>query len=122
MLSKEEREKLDIDGRIYICYDYLFAISKDRVLATHGGNISLITLNGDIICTHDSIYAPQYPKDTHYDDAEGLYVADYAYLDDMLVFVDNGRKGIMDYNGDIILDANYRDITFNTLSEAELFP
>lgn len=122
MISKEERDKLEIDGRIYICYDYLFAISKDRILATHGGSISLITLQGEIICTYDSIYAPQYITGTHHDEEDNIDVADFDYVDDLLIFVDNNKKGIIDYDGEVVLEANYSDITFRTINEAELFP
>lgn len=122
MLSKEERASLDIDGRIYLCYDYLYAISFDRILATHGGSISLLTIDGELICTYDSIYAPTYPCSTYYDEDEQVDVAVYEFIDDVLIFIEEGKKGIMDYNGDIILEADYSEITFNSNLEAELMP
>ena len=120
MLSREERESLDIDSKIYLCYDYIFAISKDRVLATHGASISLIKLSGEIICTHDSIYAPTYPSSTHFNEDEQVEEAEYSFLDDILIFVDDGKKGMMNYDGKIILEAIYSDITFPTCQQAEV--
>ena len=120
MLSREERMNLNIDGRIYICYDYIFAISTDRILATHGGSISLITADGDMICTYDSIYVPTYANGYHYNPDEGIDEADYEYIDDILIFVDKGKKGLIDYDGNIICEAKYHDIEFNSDSEVEV--
>lgn len=123
VLTREEREKLKIDAVIELCYDYIFAISEDRILATHGSNISLITIDGEMICTYDSIYAPTYPTDTiYYDEEEGCDRYVEEFIDDLLVFVENGKHGIMDYDGDIIVEAKYSDITFSSEGTVEILP
>lgn len=123
MLTKEEREKISIDAVIELCYDYIFAISKDRILATHGSSISLITIDGEMICTYDSIYAPTYPTDTiYYDEEDGCDKYIEEFIDDLLVFNDKGKFGLMDYDGDIILDAEYSAITFNSEGSVAILP
>lgn len=121
MLTREERENLKVDSIIYLCYDYILAISEDRILATHGQEISLISIDGDIICTFDSIYVPEYPKGVT-TGLEGEPIAIMEYVDDILVYVDNGYMGILDYNGMPITGAIYRDITFKSNDEIELLP
>ncbi len=122
MLSREERDKLVIDSTIYLCYDYLFAIANNRILATHGDKISLITTDGEMLCTYDSIYVPTYPSKEYYDESEDRWIYDEEFMDDILVFIDDGKLGVLDYDGDIVLEAKYRDITFNTAQELELLP
>lgn len=122
MLTKEERASIEVDGRICLCYDFIFPISRDRILATHGGSISLISFDGIIICTHDSIYVPTYPINTTHDEKDDVDVAEYEYIDDILIFVDDGKKGVIDYDGEVILEAKYSDITFNSYLQAEVMP
>lgn len=123
MITKEDRQRLRdlIDPRIELCFDYLFIISEDRMLATHGGNISLVTFNGDILTTADSIYIPMYPT-SYNEESSGEIVAVYDYIDDILVYVENGKQGLIDYNGDIILEAKYSEITFDENQLAEILP
>lgn len=123
MISKEERERLrdTIDPRIQLCYDYILIISEDRMLATYGGNISLVTFDAELIFTADSIYIPEYPSGTKID-SDGNLEATYDFIDDYLIYVDNGKKGLIDYDGGIILQANYTNITFNDKQQAEILP
>lgn len=65
MLTSEESEKLKISDVIYLCYDLLVPISSNRILATHGENISLIDTEGEMICTYDMIMVPT-KEDTSY--------------------------------------------------------
>lgn len=124
MLKPFERKKYEdkLDARLYICYDYILIISKDRVLATHGGSISLITFNADILFTSDLIYVPQYPIDT-IDEGNGeAESAVYEYVDDLLIYVQDDKEGVIDYNGNIIVEAKYKNIQFIGESQMEIFP
>lgn len=122
MSIHDKLNKLNIDGRLYICYDYILPISDTRLLATHGREISLITIDGRIICTYDSIYPPTFPAEVYFDENENVYKYREDDMEDILIFVDNGKKGVIDYDGGIILDAEYREISFNANLEAEVLP
>lgn len=116
MLTPEEIKAFEINPVIQFCYDYILPISKDRILATHGLEISLITADGDMICTHESIEVPFYTsfdEDTlEYDENTNEYIGKTIYIEDILVYRENGRYGLMDYNGDIITEAKYVVLKF----------
>lgn len=116
MLTPEEIKAFKINPVIQFCYDYILPISKDRILATHGLEISLITADGDMICTHESIEVPFYTSfddDTlEYDENTNEYIGKTIYIEDILVYRENGRYGLMDYNGDIITEAKYVVLKF----------
>ena len=122
MLSKEARLSLELDDRLYLCYDYLFAITEHKVLATHGSNMSLITTDGVMLCTYDMIYVPMYYTNEHYDKDSGMDIADSEYVDAYLVFIKDGKKGVMDYDANIIIEPIYRDIIFDSNEHCELLP
>jgi hypothetical protein len=119
MLTKEEMENINIDGRIYLCYDLLVPISKDRVLATHGDNISLIDINGNMIATYDLIIVPEY-LDTNYmiDDN----TAAYTTIDDYLTVYHGGKVGVIDYDGKIVVPIEYSSIEFSSPTEVNTLP
>ncbi len=124
MVSKERRKELrdKLDPRLFLCYDYILVISENRILATHGGNISLITFNGNILFTADSIYVPEYPKNTEYDNSEQVEKAIYDYVDELLIYVMDGKEGLIDYDGNIIVNANYKQIQFLSNDNVEIMP
>lgn len=112
MLTKQEIAAFDIDPVIRFCYDYILPISEDRVLATHGGQISLITKDGEMLCTYDSIEVPTYHSDKLRVDTNGDYVAEDVFVDDYLLIRENGLWGIIDYDGDIILSPVHNKLGF----------
>ena len=122
MLSKEELKNYKIDPTIQLCFDYVFPISHDRVLATHGDEISLITESGDLICTYDSIEVPEYnhEDDTILDD-DNHYFNEGRFIDKYLIFKEDGLLGVIDYDGDIVLDAQYKYIRFIDEDNVECF-
>lgn len=122
MISKEEREKLEIDGRIYICYDYLFAIEKDRILATHGSSVSLITDTAELLCTFDNIIVPTKPGDVHYDAEHLEYYSDEDFIQDYLIYMQNGKFGLLDYDGTVVIEAQYSSIEFGADYELYVLP
>lgn len=124
MISKEKRKELQelIDPRLRMCYDYILVISESRVLATHGGNISLITINGKMLFTADSIYLPEYPSYVVYNEAENVLETVYEYVDEYLIYIDNGKKGIINYDGEILTEAKYSEIEFDSVSSIQALP
>lgn len=73
MVSIAQRRELQdkLNPILYLCYDYILIISDNRVLATHGGSISLISLSllssvlmkkisGDL--TNSTVNFATYPK------------------------------------------------------------
>ena len=123
MLTREERENFDIDIAIQFCYDYIFPITPNRVLATHGDEISLITKDGEMICTYDSIQVPTYnsPENVIPGD-EGTYQQSLAnYVDDYLLILQDGMWGLIDYDGEIVLDPKYKILRFVEQDRIEIF-
>ena len=120
MLSKEEIKAFTMDEMIYLCYDYIFPISHNRVLATYGQTISLIDKEGTIICTYESIEVATYRKGESYDEENDMWVEVREYVEDKLVYLDNGLYGILDYNGNRITEPVYREINFVTENTIEV--
>ena len=114
MLTPKEISEFEIDPVIKFCYDFILPISDDRVLATHGAEISLITKAGDLICTYDSIEVPFYDdrEDTFYSEDSKSLVSRKKYIEDMLLFKDGEFWGLLDYDGEILADAHYTSIKF----------
>jgi len=123
MLTREESEKLKISDVIYLCYDLLVPISSNRILATHGENISLIDTEGEMICTYDMIMVPT-KEDTSYilDTEDNGFETTALYVDDYLIIMQNGKQGLIDYDGNILIDAIYGEIKFNIYGELEVLP
>lgn len=124
MITARERKKLQdkLDPKLYMCYDYIFIISEDRVLATHGGNISLITFEAELLFTADIICVPQYPIGVCQYDDESAPEAELAYVDDLLIYMQDGKEGVIDYDGEIIIEALYTSVEFISEAEVELHP
>ena len=122
MLSKEEFKKYVVNPTIQICFDYIFPISEDRVLATHGDEISLITNDGTLLCTYDSIEVPEYfhDEDTQIDENNN-YFNEGRYVDKYLLVRDCGYLGVIDYDGDVVIDPQYRYIKFVGEDKIECF-
>ena len=119
MLTKEEIENLEIDARIYLCYDLLIPISKDRVLATHGDNISLIDINGNMIVTYDLIVIPEYIDQDYMLDEN---TAAMTKVDNYLIVYENGKVGLINYDGDVLLPVEYSSILFKSPTQIETLP
>lgn len=122
MLSKDEIKNFQIDPAIKFCYDYILPISQDRVLATHGEEISMITSDGTWICTFDSIQVPTYPdiENPYWDDKEKSYMTNDIYIDNFLIIIQDGLYGIIDYDGEIVVPAVYNKIEFINETEVNL--
>lgn len=128
MLTPEEIKAFEINPVIQFCYDYILPISKDRILATHGLEISLITADGDMLCTHESIEVPfytlfndddtlEYDENTH----EYIYVGKTVYIEDILIYREDGRYGLMDYNGEVITEAKYAVLKFEDANTIQAY-
>lgn len=115
MLSREEIKNFKIDPMIELCYDYVFPISMDRILATHGGEISLIDNDGEMLCTYDSIEVPMY-YDEEYEVKESQDIEEFVgipkYIDDVLMMLEDGLWGLTDYDGNVIIEPMYKVIHF----------
>ena len=122
MLSNEERKNIVIDPIIEFCYDYILPISQDRILATHGGEISLITIDGNMICSYESIEVPEYNSndDVTFNEKDNCYEAKRVFIDDLLIYRDNGLYGIIDYDGNIVVEAKYKGLRFNDENALEI--
>lgn len=130
MLTPQEIKDYDIDSKVKFCFDYILPISKDRVLATHGGQISLITKTGEMICTYDSIEVPTYDlfSETgsireHSDECDEPVEPDVAteeYVDEYLIILSNGYLGLIDYDGVVILEPEYSILKFNGSESLEV--
>ena len=128
MLTIDEIRKFSIDPMIKLCFDYILPISKDRVLATHGREISLIDTDGNMIVTYDSIELASFDKvpdtsETFIKNLDGSIEAcesEVEYIDDILIFLDDGLYGLMDYDGNIIVEAEYKSIKFISENEIEV--
>lgn len=119
MLTKEEMQKVNIDGRIYLCYDLLVPIAKDRILATHGESISLIDIEGSMIATYDLIIIPEYiDSDYMIDENTALMTT----VDKFLIVYKDGRAGAIDYDGTIVLPVEYSDVCFTSQTEIQTLP
>ena len=123
MLTREEIARFEIDPAVRFCFDYILPISDNRVLATLGDEISLITKDGDMICTYDSIEVPTYDSDTEsvYSESENCEVAKVEYIDDILLILQDGLWGLIDYDGNVIADPIYRLLRFVSENELESF-
>ena len=124
MVSIAQRRELQdkLDPILYLCYDYILIISDNRVLATHGGSISLISFDANMLFTSDVIYVPQYPVGISQYDDESAPEADMEYLDDMPIYVKDGKEGVIDYDGNILIEAQYSSIEFISETQMEIFP
>lgn len=114
MISKQEMDELEIDNKLYICYDMLVPISKERILATHGKSISLIDIDGNMIVTYDLIMIPEYPD---YDYMIDENTATYSPVEDFLLAYQDGKVGVIDYDGNIVVQIEYRSIEFTSKNE-----
>lgn len=114
MLTAEERKNFEINPIIEFCYDFILPISEDRVLATHGDNISLITASGDMLCTYDAIFVPMYdsPTNIHYSEIEKVDVCDGTPVDGILIYISDEKFGLLDYDGNELTGPEYRVIQF----------
>ena len=123
MLTKEQRDNFDIDPVIKFCYDYILPITDDRVLATHGAEISLITKSGDMVCTYDSIQVPTYndPDNCEFNPDYNCDESGRAYVDDFLLIIQDGMYGLIDYDGNIVIDPKYSVLRFVSQDKMELF-
>lgn len=119
MVSKEELASIDIDGMIYLCYDLLVPISKDRIIATHGENISLIDIKGEMICTYDMIIVPKYPE---YELLNEYGEVPYLDVEDYLIVHKDGKVGLIDYAGELVIDIEYSNIQFIGEGKVEVLP
>lgn len=112
MLTKEEMEAFEIDPVIRFCYDYILPISDNRVLATHGEQISLITKDGEMLCTYDSIEVPTYHSDK-LSMVDGDFVAEDIFVDEYLLIKENELWGLINYDGDVIISPVHNKLGFN---------
>lgn len=113
----------DVSPLISLCYDLLVKIADDRILATHGSKISLITLDGIMICTYDLIMIPTM-EDTDYifNEIDNVEESTAKNIEDYLLIISNGKCGLIDYDGNLVIEPIYRDITFDSKGRAELLP
>lgn len=44
------------------------------------------------------------------------------YIDDYLIIMQNGKQDLIDYDGNILIDAIYGEIKFNIYGELEVLP
>lgn len=121
-------KEIPVDPMIKLCFDYVLPISNDRVLATHGDEISLITSDGELIVTYDSIelacYDIENPEWDVHKDYNGNLVAPesiQAYVDGVLIIIEDGKYGLINYDGDIILEPQYNHIGFISQTEFEVW-
>lgn len=105
--------KNDIDPMIRFCYDFVLHISENRILATHGGVISLLDNTGYMICTYDSIELAMYefPEETYIDE-DGIEVGITKYVENRLLILEDDSWGIMDFDGNVLLEPSYKKISF----------
>lgn len=123
MLSREESERVQISEVIYLCYDLLVSISENRILATHGNNISLIDTNGEMICTYDMIIVPTMEDNSFiFETDDHVFETQALYVDDYLIVIHAGKQGLIDYDGNVIIDTIYSEIKFNTNGSIEVLP
>lgn len=131
MLQKEERQKVDIPPIIFLCYQYIFPLSDKRVLGSNGTQIVLIDIDGYELCKYDAIQVPIYnqvDKNAKYniqqeEDFENqlkLFSSkdyepdcDIEYIDEYLLVCDNGKYGVIDYDGNILIPIEYNKIEFS---------
>lgn len=123
MLTKKEIEKFEMDAAVRFCFDYILPISDNRVLATHGDEISLITKDGEMICTYDSIQVPTYNSSSDFESMDDSVAmkAKPVEVDDYLIIIQDGLYGLIDYDGEIILDPKYSVLRFVGESRLECF-
>lgn len=119
MLTDKERAEFEMDPLIKLCFDYIYPITQDRVLATHGGSISLIDKQGIMLATHDSIELGYYdfdpPEEDVSFDEDGNPLAQKSvrtYIDDILIIRDDGLYGLMDLDGEILVEPCYDRLEF----------
>lgn len=119
LLTDEERKNFEIDPMIKFCFDYILPITKDRLLATHGGSISLADKQGNLIVTFDSIELIHYDVDPP--DAEITILPNgeiqaprslIEYVDDLLKIRQDGLWGLIDMDGNILLEPMYNELIF----------
>lgn len=119
LLTDEERKNFEIDPMIKFCFDYILPITKDRLLATHGGSISLADKQGNLIVTFDSIELIHYDVDPP--DAEITILSNgeiqaprslVEYVDDLLKIKQDGLWGLIDMDGNVLLEPMYNELIF----------
>lgn len=109
----------ELDSNLYMCYDLLVQISVDRVLATHGEGVSLISASGEMIVTYDLICIPEYIDEEYMIDD---MTAEYSMARDLLLAYENNRVGVIDYDGDIVVPIEYSSIVFDSPNSISTLP
>lgn len=131
MLQKGERQKVDIPPIIFLCYQYIFPLSDKRVLGSNGTQIVLIDIDGYELCKYDTIQVPIYnqvdknakydiQQEEDFDNQLKLFSSkdyepdcDIEYIDEYLLVCDNGKYGVIDYDGNILIPIEYNKIEFS---------
>lgn len=126
ILTPEERERVEINPLIAICYDYILPITSELMLATHGDSITLITSDGVAICTHDSIELASYiDKRVNEGIGEGInedyYTLYRVYIEDYLIIRDKGLYGLINLDGSIAIPAKYRHLEFEGIDSISIW-
>lgn len=104
-----------IDSKLSLVYDLLVPITKTRILATYGNEISLIDEDGMIIVTYDLIYIPTYIGDINMI-GEGVT----KYVEGYLIVVKGSCVGLIDYDGNIVIEVAQRGIEFKSQNDVEI--
>lgn len=131
MLQKEERSKFEIPPIVQLCYTHIVPIRKDRMLATAGPKMVLIDIDGHEIFQYKFIrlaeYSdveeiPKYLQSNVQQESEwnslverlnnDEFIDTTNYVDDILVFQDGHKYGVVDYDGNIILDLKCFSLEF----------
>lgn len=138
MLQKEERQKVEIPPVIFLCYQYIFPLTENRLLGQDGTQIVLIDIDGYEICKYDTIQVPIYNQidknakyeinsEEDFDQQLKLFSSDdykpdcsIEYIDDYLLVSNSGKFGVIDYDGKVLIPLEYSKIEFNKSDDGNI--
>lgn len=145
MLYKEERDKVEIPPIIYLCYSFVLPIRQDRLVAQDGNYFVLIDIDGHEICRYDSIHVPRYTIEDPDFEYKAFSIEDlnkakqaqqnsdesvdsendqynerkYPFVEDYLIVRRDNKLGVIDYDGNVLLEPEYRQIEFRKNSNGQ---
>lgn len=132
MLQREERQNFEIPPVVLLCYQNVVPIREDRMLATAGPNMVILDKKGTEVFQYKIIRLAEYQDgqeipehiinqirqkiewDSFVDKLnKGEFQSkDREFVDNLLIISDGKKFGLVDYDGNILLDTKYNQLQF----------
>lgn len=132
MIQGEERQNFEIPPVVLLCYQNIVPIREDRMLATAGPNMVILDKEGTEVFQYKIIRLAEYQDGQEIPEhiinqiqqkiewdsfVDKLNRGEFQsngreFVDNLLIISDGKKFGLVDYDGNILLDTKYNQLQF----------